>query len=169
MSGGVIDEVDVTEVQNDIQVGDISYRSNKKVEEVATVTHAKDFIMELPKKYDQKLGTEFRGGVELSKGQKQKVALARALYRKASFVILDEPTAAVDAVSEDSIFKALLGNKQPNQILLVISHKFSNVREADKILVIGEGTILEEGSHDELMALDREYAKLFNLQAEGYR
>ena len=156
-------------IKQNIQVGDISYRSNKKVEEVATVTHAKDFIMELPKKYDQKLGTEFRGGVELSKGQKQKVALARALYRKASFVILDEPTAAVDAVSEDSIFKALLGNKQPNQILLVISHKFSNVREADKILVIGEGTILEEGSHDELMTLDREYAKLFNLQAEGYR
>jgi len=156
-------------IKQNIQIGDISYHSSKKVKEVATITNANDFIMQLPKQYDQKLGTEFRGGVELSKGQKQKVALARTLYRKASFVILDEPTAAVDAVSEDSIFKALLGNKQSNQILLVISHKFSNVREADKILVIGSGTILEEGNHDELMKLNGEYAKLFNLQAEGYR
>lgn len=156
-------------IKQNIQLGDISYESDEKVLEVTKITHAHDFIMELPKGYDQKVGTEFKGGVELSKGQKQKIALARVLYRKASFVILDEPTAAVDAVSEDSIFKALLGNKHQDQILLVISHKFSNVREADKILVIDQGTIAEQGNHEELMQLNGEYARLFNLQAEGYR
>jgi ABC-type multidrug transport system fused ATPase/permease subunit len=156
-------------IAENIMLGDTTKHDQDLVEKSAIDSTADDFIQELKNKYDQKIGTEFRGGVELSKGQKQKTVLARALYRTAPIVILDEPTASVDALSEDRIFKSLKNNHN-NQTRVIISHKFSNVRDADKIILIEHGTIIEQGSHDELMKLEKgRYRELFELQAEGYK
>jgi ATP-binding cassette subfamily B protein len=156
-------------VAENIMLGDISKHDQALVEKSAKDSTAHDYIMELTDKYDQRVGTEFRGGVELSKGQKQKLVLARVFYRDAPIVILDEPTAAIDALSEDTIFKALRTN-HTNQTRIIISHKFSNVREADSIILIEHGKIIEQGNHDALMQLkDGRYKTLFELQAEGYK
>lgn len=118
---------------------------------------------------DQLIGNEFEGGIELSKGQNQKLVLARALYRNTPVLILDEPTAAIDALSEDHIFKALRNNHK-DQTRIIISHKFSNVRDADNIILIEHGKIIEQGNHTELMKLkEGKYKELFELQAEGYK
>jgi ATP-binding cassette subfamily B protein len=156
-------------IAENIMLGDISKHEQAIVESAAKETTAHDFIQELTNKYEQKVGTEFQGGVELSKGQKQKLALARILYRDAVLLVLDEPTAAIDALSEDIIFKTLKSN-HTHQTRIIISHKFSNVRDADKIILIEHGKIIEQGSHDELMQIETgKYKELFNLQAEGYQ
>jgi ABC-type multidrug transport system fused ATPase/permease subunit len=156
-------------IAENIMLGDVSKHDQSLVKASALETTADDYINELPDKYDQKVGTEFRGGVELSKGQKQKLVLARVFYRNPAILILDEPTAAIDALSEDAIFKTLR-NKHHNQTRIIISHKFSNVRESDKIILIEHGKIIEEGSHENLMELPQgRYRELFNLQAEGYK
>lgn len=156
-------------IAENIMLGDTSKHDQVWVESVAQETTADVFIQELPEKYEQRVGTEFQGGVELSKGQKQKLALARVLYRNAPIIILDEPTAAIDALSEDTIFKNLR-DLHKHQTRIIISHKFSNVRDADKIILIEHGNIIEQGSHDELMQIQTgKYKELFNLQAEGYQ
>lgn len=156
-------------IAENVMLGDTSKYDQELVEMYAKETTADMFIQELPEKYHQRVGTEFQGGVELSKGQKQKLALTRVLYRNAPILILDEPTAAIDALSEDRIFKALRDNHK-HQTRVIISHKFSNVRDADKIILIEHGKIIEQGSHDELMGIEGgKYKELFNLQAEGYQ
>ena len=141
----------------------------KLFHEVTTQTGVVDYVKQYEAGFDQMIGTEFRGGVELSKGQKQKLALARVLYRNAPIIILDEPTAAIDALSEDTIFKSLREN-HTDQTRIIISHKFSNVRDADNIILIEHGAIIEQGSHDQLMNIDNgRYKELFELQAEGYK
>lgn len=156
-------------IAENIMLGDTSKHDQLVVEAVAKETTADVFIQELPQKYQQRVGTEFQGGVELSKGQKQKLALSRVLYRNAPIIVLDEPTAAIDALSEDYIFKALRNNHK-HQTRVIISHKFSNVRDADKIILIEHGKIIEQGNHDELMGIETgKYKELFNLQAEGYQ
>lgn len=139
-------------------------RLRKTVEETGVGEYAKSYASGV----DQMIGKEYRGGVELSKGQMQKLVLARTLYQNHSFLILDEPTAAIDALSEDYIFKALRNNHR-GQTRVIISHKFSNVRDADKIILIKNGTVLEQGNHEELMELGGTYKELFELQAEGYK
>jgi ABC-type multidrug transport system fused ATPase/permease subunit len=156
-------------IAENIMLGDVSKHDQDLVEQSAIESTAHEFIKDLPETYQQKVGTEFHGGIELSKGQKQKVVLARVLYRQAPVMILDEPTASVDALSEDYIFKALRNNHK-NQTRVIISHKFSNVRDADKIILIEHGTIIEQGSHNELMKINNgRYKELFELQAEGYK
>lgn len=156
-------------ITENIMLGDTSKHDQDLVESVARETTADVFIQELPEKYLQRVGTEFQGGVELSKGQKQKLALARVLYRNAPIMVLDEPTSAIDALSEDTIFKSLKNN-HADQTRIIISHKFSNVRDADKIILIEHGKIIEEGNHEQLMKKRKgKYKELFNLQAEGYR
>ncbi len=156
-------------IAENIMLGNTLVHDKSKMEFVAQETTAHEFIKELPDKYQQRIGTEFLGGVELSKGQKQKLALARVLYRDAPIIILDEPTAAIDALSEDVIFKNLKMN-HTHQTRIIISHKFSNVRDADKIILIEHGKIIEQGNHDELMSIETgKYRELFNLQAEGYQ
>lgn len=156
-------------IAENIMLGDVSKHDQVVVESSAKETTANEFIEALPDKYHQKVGTEFHGGVELSKGQKQKLALARVLYRNAPIVVLDEPTASVDALSEDTIFRNLKINHN-NQTRIIISHKFSNVRDSDQIILIEHGKIIEEGSHEKLMKKRKgKYRELFNLQAEGYR
>jgi len=129
---------------------------------------ADKFINELPKKYDQILGKQFEGGKELSIGQWQKIAIARAFYEGAPILILDEPTSAIDAETEYSIFKNL-DREYKNKSLLLISHRFSTVRTADRILVIDNGEIIEEGTHEKLIAKKGEYSTMFNKQAIGYK
>lgn len=128
---------------------------------------ADEFITTLPDAYDTMLGREFAGGYDLSIGQWQRVALARAFFRDAPFVILDEPTAALDARAESTLFdrmRELLAGRS----VLLISHRFSSVRTADRIYVLDHGKVVEHGSHEQLMELGGRYAELFTLQAASY-
>lgn len=118
--------------------------------------------------YRQMLGRRFEGGVDLSGGEWQKIALARAYMRDAQVLILDEPTAALDARSEYQVFKRF-SELVRGRMAVIISHRFSTVRIADRIIVLNGGAVAEEGSHEELLAKDGLYAELFALQAEGYR
>ena len=113
------------------------------------------------------LGREWMGGYDLSIGQWQRVALARAFFRDAPLVILDEPTAALDARAESRLFERLRELLEGRSVLL-ISHRFSSVRSADRIYVLEDGRVVEQGSHDELMARSDRYAELFTLQARAY-
>jgi len=128
---------------------------------------ADGFLAALPAGYDTILSPEFQGGKDLSVGQWQRVALARAFFRDAPFIILDEPTAALDARAEHELFESMRTLCRGRSVLL-ISHRFSSVRMADQIYVLHEGRVIEQGSHDELVALDGLYADLFTLQASAY-
>ncbi|HEX2484600.1 MAG TPA: ATP-binding cassette domain-containing protein, partial [Myxococcota bacterium] len=115
------------------------------------------------------LGRWFKDGRELSAGQWQKIALSRAFMRsEADILVLDEPTASMDAAAEATVFERFRALTR-GRIAILISHRFSTVRMADRIVVLVEGQIVEQGGHDELVALGGRYAKLFDLQARGYR
>ena len=155
-------------VSENIAVGNIPERSNSAlIEEAAGKSLADEVIEGLPKKYEQMLGKRFKEGVDLSGGQWQKIALARAYMRDAQLIILDEPTAALDARAEHGVFirfAELIRGKTG----VLISHRFSTVRMADRILFLEHGQLLEIGSHEELVAQGGKYAELFRLQAKGY-
>ncbi|HEX4227077.1 MAG TPA: ABC transporter ATP-binding protein [Bryobacteraceae bacterium] len=125
-------------------------------------------IERLPQGYEQMLGRRFEGGVDLSGGEWQKIALARAYLRDAQVLILDEPTAALDARAEYEVFERFNELTQ-GKLALFISHRFSTVRMAQRIIVLENGSIAEEGNHEQLMALGRRYAEMFELQAASYR
>ena len=129
---------------------------------------AASLLPRFPAGYQQMLGRRFEGGVNLSGGEWQKVALARAYMRDAELLILDEPTAALDARAEYEVFERFAQLMQ-GRTAVVISHRFSTVRMADRIVVLGEGRVLEEGSHEELVDRGGLYAELFQMQAAGYR
>jgi ATP-binding cassette subfamily B protein len=130
---------------------------------------ADDFIGGLPQKYQTQLGKWFRDGRELSGGQWQKIALSRAFMRvNADVLVLDEPTAAMDARAEAEVFEHFRQLAR-DRITILISHRFSTVRMADRIAFLAAGRIIEQGSHAELMALGGHYAQLFSLQARGYQ
>ncbi len=137
------------------------------IHEAAQIADADSFLSALPAGYQTPLSRRFAGGQELSGGQWQKVAIARAFYRRAPLVIIDEPTASLDARAEYELFSSL-HEVLRGRTALIISHRFSTVRTADRIYVLDHGRVAEHGSHDELMALGGQYAELFNLQASAY-
>jgi len=155
-------------VSENIAVGNIAEIDNiALIEQAAYKSLASTVIEKFPEGYNQMLARRFKGGVEMSGGEWQKVALARAYMRDAQLVILDEPTAALDARAEHEVFirfAELISGK----MAVLISHRFSTVRMADRILFLEFGELKEIGSHEELMQVNGKYAELFNLQAKGY-
>jgi ABC-type multidrug transport system fused ATPase/permease subunit len=157
-------------VGENIGVGDVRHlEDGERWEDAAEKGLAAPFIDELPKGYDTQLGRWFRDGRELSLGQWQKVALSRAFMREdARILVLDEPTAAMDAEAEHLVFERFRA-LAADRTAVLISHRFSTVRMADRIAVLDHGQLVELGDHDTLMAQEGRYARLFSLQAEGYR
>lgn len=152
-----------------IAVGNIgALEDQSRIEDSAVRSLANEVINELPNGYDQELGKRFNKGAELSGGQWQKIALARAYMTNAQVIILDEPTSALDAMAEYEVFQRFIGLTE-ERTSIIISHRFSTVRMADRILVLKDGEILELGTHEELMENKQLYAQLFTLQAAGYR
>jgi ATP-binding cassette subfamily B protein len=145
-----------------------SLEDQSRIEAAAYKSLAKDVISRLPQGYGQMVGRRFEGGVDLSGGEWQKFALARAYMRDAQLLILDEPTATLDARAEYEVFQRF-ADLTRNRMAVLISHRFSTVRMADRILVLAGGVIEEHGTHQQLVALGGRYAELFELQAAGYR
>jgi len=139
-----------------------------RIADAAERSLAASLLPRLPLGYRQMLGRRFEGGVELSGGEWQKVALARAYMREAQVLILDEPTASLDARAEYEVFLRF-GELMAGRTAVLISHRFSTVRSADRIVVLVGGRVTEEGRHEELVARRGGYAELFELQAAGYR
>ena len=156
-------------LSQNIAVGNIGEIANAQLIKKAAEESLADALTEkLPGRYEQALGRRFNNGVELSGGEWQKVALARAYMKDSQVLILDEPTAALDARAEYDVFQRFAKLTQGKSAVL-ISHRFSTARLADRILVLNNGTILESGTHDELLAKNGQYAELFRLQAKGYQ
>ncbi|MBC7843667.1 MAG: ABC transporter ATP-binding protein [Gemmatimonadaceae bacterium] len=154
---------------DNIAVGRIEARGDQaRIEKAADRSLASEVIAKLPKRYDQALGKRFRKGVDLSGGEWQKVAIARAYMRDAQLLILDEPTAALDARAEYEVFERFK-ELSDGRTGVLISHRFSSVRMADRILVLADGRVESAGTHAELLAQQGRYAELFELQAAGYR
>jgi len=131
-------------------------------------SNAWDFIKGTKYQLEQQLGPEYKKGTDLSGGQWQRLAIARAYAKKAPILILDEPTSAVDAKSEMEIFDRLNREMRKNT-LIFISHRFSTIKDAERIVVLDKGRIIEEGTHKQLMANRRKYAQLYTIQAERYK
>lgn len=154
---------------DNIAVGRIDAQDDgERIAQAARRSLADQVIEGLPGRYGQMIGRRFKDGVDLSGGQWQKVAIARAYMRDAQVLVLDEPTAALDARAEFEVFQRFK-ELSAGRTAVLISHRFSTVRMADRILVLENGRIAESGSHEELLAAQGRYAELFNLQAAGYR
>ena len=154
---------------DNIAVGRIAARDDHaRIVRAATSSQADQVIARLPAGYDQMIGKRFKNGVELSGGEWQKIAIARAYMREAEVLILDEPTAALDARSEFEVFQRFK-ELSKGKTAVLISHRFSSVRMADRILVLADGKVEAEGTHEQLVATPGRYAELFELQAAGYR
>jgi len=157
-------------VGENVGVGDVNYlEDHDRWFEAAEKGNALPFIEQMPEGFETRLGRWFKSGRELSGGQWQKIALSRAFMRtRADILVLDEPTSAMDAESEVQIFDRFR-EMTSNQMAILISHRFSTVRMADRILVLSMGTVLEQGSHKDLVEAEGRYAHLFALQAAGYQ
>ena len=156
-------------VSQNIAVGNIIEQDNEElITESSKQSLAHTMIERLPQKYEQMLGRRFNNGIELSGGEWQKIALARAYMKDAQLLILDEPTAALDARAEYEVFQRFADLTKGKSAVL-ISHRFSTVRMADRIMVLENGHLIEMGNHQQLLEIDGRYAELFGLQAMGYR
>ena len=155
--------------QDNIAVGRIEDRHNHlKIEEAAKKSSADKVINKLPEGYNQMIGRWFKRGTNLSGGEWQKMAIARVYMRDAKLLILDEPTAALDARAEHEIFQKFV-ELTNEKCAVLISHRFSTTRMADRIIVLHEGKLIEQGTHDELLFAKGQYAELFMMQSKGFR
>jgi ATP-binding cassette subfamily B protein len=157
-------------VKENVQAGKM-HDMKKDLEDIIDASKkssAHEFVEKFEKQYEQVLGTRFEDSAELSGGQWQKIALARGFLRDASILVLDEPTASIDAKAEYEIFQKL-ESLQHDKTVIIISHRFSTVRNAQTIYVLADGKIVESGTHEELIKENGTYSNLFNLQAAGYR
>ncbi len=149
---------------NDTVRNNIAYGSPEKTEadilQAAQAAYAYDFIQRLPEKMDTFIGEQ---GVRLSGGERQRISIARALLKDAPILILDEATSSLDSDSEAEVQRAL-ENLMKGRTTFIIAHRFSTIRNVDRILVLAEGRIIEEGNHDQLMELDGEYKRLYEIQ-----
>src|SRR5690606_17941308 len=156
-------------LRENIAMGEIEEIGNLPCLESSTEKSlANEVISSVPKGYDQQLGKRFKQGKDLSGGQWQKIAIARAYMKDAEVLILDEPTSALDARAETEAFQRFIKLTE-GKTAVIISHRFSTVRIADRIMVLKDGTVHEIGTHEELMKNNALYAELFNLQAAGYQ
>ncbi|MBZ9629260.1 ABC transporter ATP-binding protein/permease [Salegentibacter sp. LM13S] len=156
-------------LRENIAMGEIEEIQNQeRINSAAEKSLANEVISEMPGGYDQQLGKRFKQGKDLSGGQWQKIAIARAYMKDAEVLILDEPTSALDARAETEAFDRFIKLTE-GKTAVIISHRFSTVRIADRIMVLKDGAVLEIGTHRELMKNDQLYAELFNLQAQGYQ
>ncbi len=154
---------------DNIAVGRIAARDDQaRIARAARSSQADEVIAGLPRGYDQRIGKRFKNGIELSGGEWQKVAIARAYMREAEVLILDEPTAALDARAEFEVFQRFK-ELSKGKTAVLISHRFSSVRMADRIFVLADGKLEDAGTHEELVSKPGLYAELFELQAAGYR
>ena len=150
--------------RENIGLGDVSKIEDfNAVYEAATIGGSKDFIESLPNQFDQQLGNWFEGGIQLSGGQWQKIAISRALIKKAEVSFFDEPTASLDPSSEYMFFNNLTKYSN-NKITVFVTHRFTNARIADKVFVFKNGQIVETGNHEELLNKNGLYCSLYNLQ-----
>jgi ATP-binding cassette, subfamily B, bacterial len=155
--------------RDNIAVGRIEERDRlDRIQNAAQMSLADEVIARLGEKYDQQLGRRFEGGVDLSGGEWQRIALARAYLRDAQLLILDEPTAALDARSEQEVFQRF-AELTKGKMALLISHRFSTVKMTDRIVVLSQGVLTEEGTHEELIRHGGLYAEMFEMQAASYR
>ena len=155
-------QINIT-VKDNIFIGDISKNIDNKIQEAAKNADIHQSIMGLPLKYDTFLSRDIKGGMQLSGGQWQKLAIARAFFRDPKLLILDEPTSAVDSISEEKIFENIRKNAE-HRTTIIVSHRFATVRKADRILVIDNGEIIEDGNHSRLMEDNGLYAEMYNKQ-----
>ena len=155
-------------VSDNVAVGDIAARHDQlRIRRAANRAEADQLISKLANGYQQMIGKRFRDGVDLSGGEWQKIAIARAYMRNAEVLILDEPTAALDARAEYEIFEKFK-ELSAGKTTILISHRLSSVRMASRILVFADGKLEADGTHEELLAQRGRYAELFELQAAGY-
>lgn len=156
-------------VKNNVYMGrPLKPIDEKAVKQALINADAMEFVEKFEHGIDELLDEKFEGGTRPSTGQQQKIAIARFFYRDASLVVFDEPTSAIDAVSEYNIFNKIYSFFK-NKTVIIISHRFSTVRNADRIIVMDQGKVAEQGTHEELLKKDGIYAHAFKLQAEGYK
>ncbi|MEO6728748.1 MAG: ABC transporter ATP-binding protein [Candidatus Dojkabacteria bacterium] len=156
-------------IRENIGVGNVEDINNiELIKEAARKADAKKFIEKYPKKYETLLSKDFEGGVQLSGGQWQKLGIARAMFANPKLIVLDEPTSALDSLAETEVFENI-NELSKDSTVFVISHRFATVRNANRILVLKEGKLLEQGTHEELLKNESLYATMFNEQAKGYK
>ncbi|MEP7103898.1 MAG: ABC transporter ATP-binding protein [Candidatus Dojkabacteria bacterium] len=155
-------------IRENIGIGNTEDINNMElIKDAARKADAEEFINKLPIKYETLLSKDFKNGTDLSGGQWQKLGIARAMFANPKLIVLDEPTSALDALAEAEVFESI-NELSKNSTVLVISHRFATVRNANRILVLKDGKLLEQGTHKELLENDNLYAQMFNEQAKGY-
>lgn len=154
---------------DNIRMGRIDREHGMSVAEAARESGADEVITELPNGYDTLLSRLFSSGRDLSGGQWQRISVARGIFRDAPVLVVDEPTAAMDARAEHAVFESLRRLGVGGRTTILITHRLANVQHADQIVVLDQGRVIEQGTHQELMDLGGTYADLFTLQASAYQ